>query len=259
MKESFEYKPTPQEQTPPPQAEAMLTPQQISEKRGKVLQSLEKARLLASDWKSSAGKSRDEMVAALEGSLEELDTLESNIQNEPEAPVAVAETPVAQRTERKRATPPPSAKTEETPRQFDQESQYINIGNVHVPICQPPEESPEWKAVPGKVFVSGGKKFSEVRFVKDAHGLTHVAKPGELMNFSEKHRGERLESVDAVLEGRGELKAFNEALNNLGELARQYGELNPDDADYDEKAKQLSAQIEAFTDPEKIKELLKCL
>lgn len=258
MRESFEHNPAQQEQTPPAQPKAeKLTPQQISEKRGKVLQSLEKARLLAPDWKSSAGKSRDEMVAALEGSLEELDTLESSIQNEPEAPVVVTERPVAQTTERKKATPPPSAKVEEPRRQFEQAGQYITVGKVHVPICQPPEENPEWNAVPGKVFVSGGKKFSEVRFVKDAHGLTHVAKPGELMNFSEKHRGERLESVDAVLEGRGELKAFNEALTNLGELARQYGDLNPDEADYNEKAKQLSTQIEAFADPEALKELLK--
>src|SRR5690606_23704614 len=134
---------------------------------------------------------------------------------------------------------------------------YITIGNVHVPICEAPEDNPEWNAVPGKVFVSGGKKFSEVRFVKDAHGLTHVAKPGELMNFSEKHRGERLESVDTVLEGRGELKAFNEALTKLGELTRTYEDLNPDDRDYDQKAKELSAQIDRFTDPEGIKELLK--
>jgi len=261
MKESFEFKPAQQEQTPPPQPVAeKLTPEQISQKRGKVLQSLEKARLLPSEWKSTGGKSRDEMIAALEGSLEELDTLEANIQNEPE-PVVI-ERPVAQKEKsglpvaRKREAPV-QTKADEPERQFAQAGQYITIGKVHVPICQPPEESSEWNAIPGKVFVSGGKKFSEVKFVKDAHGLTHVAKPGELMNFSEKHRGERLESVDAVLEGRGELKAFNEVLTRLGELTRQYGELNPDDADYDEKAKQLSAQIQTFADPDGLKEVLK--
>ncbi|MDD4469130.1 MAG: hypothetical protein PHR29_04225, partial [Acholeplasmataceae bacterium] len=263
MRESFEFKqPAPQEeQTPSTQPVAeRLTAEQISQKRGKVLQSLEKARLLPSEWKSTAGKSRDEMITALEGSLEELDALETSIQNEPEPVVEVK--PVAQTEKQglhvvRRREATVATKTDEPERQFAQAGQYITIGKVHIPVCQTPEESAEWNAVPGKVFVSGGKKFSEVKFVKDAHGLTHVAKPGELMNFSEKHRGERLESVDAVLEGRGELKAFNEVLTNLGELARQYGELNPDDADYDEKAKQLGAQIEAFTDPEKLKETLK--
>lgn len=259
MKESFEYKPTPQEQAPQSQVEeTKLTPAQISEKRNKVLQSLEKARLLPADWKSGGGKSRDEMISALEGSLEELDALEADLQSQPE------ETQVAQTdakglhiVRKEKRTAPPSEVQEQPRRQFEQAGQYITIGNVHVPICQAPEDNPEWNAVPGKVFVSGGKKFSEVRFVKDAHGLTYVAKPGELMNFSEKHRGERLESVDAVLEGRGELKAFNEALTKLGELARTYEDLNPDDADYDQKAKELAAQIDRFTDPEGIKELLK--
>jgi len=263
MRESFEFKQSaPQEeQTPSTQPKAeKLTPEQISQKRGKVLQSLEKARLLPSEWKSTAGKSRDEMITALEGSLEELDALETSIQNEPEP--AVEEKPIAHTESQglhavRRRDATVTTKADEPERQFAQAGQYITIGKVHIPVCQTPEESSEWNAVPGKVFVSGGKKFSEVKFVKDAHGLTNIAKPGELMNFSEKHRGERLESVDAVLEGRGELKAFNEVLTNLGELTRQYGELNPDDTDYDEKAKQLGAQIDAFTDPDKLKEILK--
>lgn len=232
MRESFEYKPTPQGQTPQAE-ETELTPAQISEKRGKVLQSLEKVRFQRSDWKSDAGKNRDEMVSALVEWLKKLEELEVDLASQPE------EVPVA------------------NPENKGLQVQYITIGNVHIPICQAPEDNPEWNAVPGKVFVSGGKKFSEVRFVKDAHGLTHVAKPGELMNFSEKHRGERLKSVDAVLEGRGELKAFNEVLTKLGELARSYEDLNPDDADYDQKAKELSAQIDRLTDPEGVKELLK--
>ena len=182
MKESFEFKPAQQEQTPPPQPVAeKLTPEQISQKRGKVLQSLEKARLLPSEWKSTAGKSRDEMITALEGSLEELDALETSIQNEPEP--AVEEKPVAQTEKQglhvvRRREATVATKTDEPERQFAQAGQYITIGKVHIPVCQTPEESSEWNAVPGKVFVSGGKKFSEVEFVKDAHGLTHVAKPG---------------------------------------------------------------------------------
>ena len=259
MRESFEYKPAQQEETPPPQAEVKLTPEQITQKRDKVLQSLEKARLLPADWKSTAGKSRDEMVTALESSLEELDTLEADLRNQPkETPVVPVrpENPGLHVVERKRAVHTPMVKADQPKRQFEQETQYINIGNVHVPICQPPQDNPEWQAVPGKVFVSGGKKFSEIRFIKDTHGLTHVAKPGELMNFSEKHRGERLESVDTVLEGRNELKAFNEALARLGELTRQYAELNPDDPNYDEEAKKLAGQIERFVDADGLKEIM---
>jgi len=262
MAELFEHQQpgSPEEKNQPTQlVEKKLTFQQISEKKIKIQEHLSKVFLFPVEWKSKDGLSRDQAIAALTTALEELDSLETNIQNEPE-PVAKEKT--VARTEnqephvvKKRGTPVP-IKAGEPERQFAQAGQYITIGKVHIPVCQTPEESSEWNAVPGKVFVSGGKKFSEVKFVKDAHGLTHVAKPGELMNFSEKHQGQRLESVDTVLEGRGELKAFNEVLTRLGELTRQYSELNPDDADYGEKAKQLGSQIEEFIRPDALKKIL---
>lgn len=256
MRESFEQQPAPQEQTPQeqPKAEAKLTPTEITQKREKVLQSLEKVRLLPDTWKSGSGKSRDEMIAALEQSMEELDALEAGLQVQPEEQATSPEGLIVPKTERPPIVPTPRTR-EVVERQLN-EGKYINIGNVHVPICQPPEELPEWKAVPGKVFVSGGKKFSEVRFVKDTHGLTFTAKPGEPLEFSEKHRGTRLESVDTVLEGRTELKLFNEVVAKLGELTRNYEELNPDDPDYDKKAKELAAQIDRFTTAEGVKKLL---
>jgi len=76
------------------------------------------------------------------------------------------------------------------------------------------------------------------------------------MTFSEEHRGERLEAVDTVLEGRNELKAFKEANRKLGKLTRDYQELNPDDPDYGKKAGDLSAQIEGFVNPDVLKEML---
>lgn len=256
MRESFEQQPAPQEQTSQeqPKAEAKLTPTEISQKREKVLQSLEKARLLPDTWKSGSGKSRDEIIAALEQSMEELDTLEAGLQAQPEKPAALQERPTVAKAERSPIMPTP--RTRQVVEQRLNEGKYINIGNVHVPICQPPEELPEWKAVPGKVFVSGGKKFSEVRFVKDTHGLTFTAKPGEPLEFSERHRGTRLKSIDTVLEGRTELKFFNEVVAKLGELTRNYEELNPDDPDYDKKAKELAAQIDWFTTAEGIKKVL---
>ncbi len=226
----------------------VLSREQITQKRDQVLQSLEKARLLPEIWKSSGGKSRDEMIVALEGSLQELAEMELEAQNSTstnDLNTVSAKSMGGVRQE--------NAKED---RKF-QEGGYISIGNTHIPICQLPEDNPQWNAVPGKVFVSGGKKFSEVRFVKDSNGLTHIAKPGELMNFSEKHRTERLESVDTVLEGRAELKVFNEALKVLGESISEYDNLNPDDAEYDAKAKALAAKIDSFTSAEKIKEILK--
>ena len=257
MGELFEHKPAPQEEAQQPQPKAeKLTSEQISEKRGSVLQSLEKARLLPADWKSGSGKSRDEMITALELSLEELDVMETNLGSQPEEPIVIKQKEAAPPVEKRKFKTVPTPRTQEIVKQRLKTGQYITIGNIHVPICQPPDELPEWQAVPGKVFVSGGKKFSEIRFIKDAYGLTFTAKPGGPLSFSEKHRDTRLESIDTVLEGRAELKAFNEVLAKLGELVRSYGELNPDDAGYDKRASEIAAQIDKFTDPDGVKELL---
>ncbi len=236
---------------------AKITPEDIGKKREKVIQTLEKARLLPETWRGKAGKTREQMIEQLEQSLESLDTYEIPEHNE--QPDTVVANPVQQekasstRRGEKTARPIPPV---ERSQHLDESGKYITIGNVHIPVCQPPQETAAWQAVPGKVFVSGGKKFSEVRFVKDAHGLTHTAKPGELLSFSEKHRGERLESVDTVLEGRNELKAFNEGMKKLAELTQQYEGLNPDDPDYDTRAQELAGQIDKFTDAEGLKELL---
>ena len=247
-----------QEQQPQAAEEVRPSSEQIAQKREKILQSLDKVRLLPETWESGGGKTRDEMITALEQSLDELDVLEATPYEalaEATAPAVFETAPPLRPSNGARSATLPRT-VEEARRMLDQAGNYITVGNVHAPICEPPQDMPEWKAVPGKVFVSGGKKFSEVRFVKDANGLTHIAKPGELMNFSEKHRGERLESVDIVLEGRNELKAFNEAIGMLGGLSQRYSELNPDDPSYDEEAKQIARDIKKFTDGEGLKELL---
>ncbi|MAF25860.1 hypothetical protein CL634_09845 [bacterium] len=259
MRESFENRPAPQEETPTSaQTEVKITPEEINKKREKVLQTLEKARLLPETWASNDGKTRDEMVTALEQSLEELDTLEVNIQTETEQKSTTEELPekeTKQRATKRQGIRTPQA-IEEASRQFDKEGDYITINGIHIPVCEMSPDNSEWQAVPGKVFISGGKKFSEVRFVKDTHGLTYTAKPGEKMTFSEKYRDKRLESIDTVLEGRKELKTFNEAVARLGDLTRSYEELNPDDPDYDKESSQLAGQIDKFTDPEALTEFL---
>jgi len=253
---SFEQRqPIPPQEQAPQGSEAKITAADIAKKRDQVSKSLDKVRLLPETWRGKKGKTRDEMIQALEQTLEELESLTPS-EEQPMAEVVPLETvKPASGVERKMSVAVPKV-AEETRRRVETTMQYLTIGGIHVPVCQPPLDSPEWNAVPGKVFISGGKKFSEVRFVKDTGGLTHTAKPGELMSFSEKHRGKRLESVDTVLEGRYELKAFNEALLKLGELTRAYQELNPDSPEYDAEAKRLAIEIEKFTNPEELAKLL---
>ncbi|MBI2459414.1 MAG: AAA family ATPase [Parcubacteria group bacterium] len=236
----------------------VLTKEQIDELRRKVADGIEKIRLWDPERKDSEGRSRDDIIVLLEKEFEQLDEQEARRRALDEVSEKSSSTtkPKESIANTKNIERVPTKRTKEVVERQLKEGFYINIGNVHVPICQAPDELPEWQAVPGKVFVSGGKKFSEVQFIKDAYGLTFTAKPGEPLSFSEKHRNTRLESVDTVLEGRVELKAFNEVLAKLGELARSYGELNPDDADYDKKASGIAAQIDKFTDPDGVKELL---
>ena len=239
--------------------EGRISTEIIEEKRAQVLATLEKARLLPDTWKSKDGRSRDEAIAALEHSLEELDQLERSAEA-----VQVQVQKEAQTTE---SMPEPKKKkvvksviartaSPEEKRRFEQEGHYITIGGIHVPVCESPTETTKWEAIPGKVFVSGGKKFSEVRFLKDAGGLTFAAKPGEPLTFSERYREKRLESIDTVLEGRQEVRAFNEIRKRLAELEQEYERLNPDDTDYDAEAKKLADMISKFTNGEGIKEVI---
>jgi len=255
MRESTLQNPAPPETSGQP-LEAAVTPEVISQKRAKVVTALERVRLLPEDWKSAkSGESRSQIIEKLENALLQLDEYE--VPAPVEAPVTVTpqvENELHPNLKKKAVT---STVATEARRRLDEAGHYITFGSVHIPICQTPQEHNQWQAVPGEIFVSGGERFSKVRFLKDSGGLTYAARPGELMNFSEKHRGKRLNPVDTVLEGRNEWKAFNETLLRLGEMTRQYEELNPDDADYDEKAKELAATIEKFISPKGLKEIFK--
>ncbi|MCC6639057.1 AAA family ATPase, partial [Candidatus Falkowbacteria bacterium] len=231
--------------------EAQITSAEIERRRQKINETINKVRLLPESWRGKDEKTRDQMIEILENSLQEIEQITPN---EESAPVIEMARPISE--VEKNNISSISKKVEENKRIDDNTKTYLTIGETHIPVCQPPKDNPQWNAVPGTVIVSGGKKFSEVRFVKDTGGLTHTAKPGELMSFSEKHRGKRLESVDTVLEGRYELKAFNEALVKLGELTRSYQELNPDSQEYDMEAKKLAAEIEKFTNSEELAKLL---
>lgn len=132
-------------------------------------------------------------------------------------------------------------------------AKFFEVDGTYIPIMpRSTRKTAEWEAVPGKMTVSGGEKFSEVKFVKDENGLTTVAKPGEKMDFIESARNERLESIDTLLQGRHELKSFNSIYQELASATSEYNDLNPDSPDYDERAKELAAQIDSFTTPEGI-------
>jgi hypothetical protein len=240
------------EREPVSSGEERISREEIEKKREKVLNTLEKARLLPESWQSTDGKSRDEMITALESSLEELDQLEQSAQE------TIETMEPAREPEEKEVTKSTIARiaSKEEKRRFKQEGHYITVGGTHIPVCEAPTETKKWEAIPGKVFVSGGKKFSDVRFLKDAGGLTFAARPGEPLTFSEKHREKRLESIDTVLEGRQEVRTFNEIRKHLAELEQEYQGLNPDDDDYDTRAKKLAGTISKFTDAEGIKEVI---
>lgn len=223
----------------------------LEQKRSKIISSLEKARLLPETWKNKGGNTRDEVIAALEAKILELDNQMAGELSPPPEPQTRAEVPPNESSREHEAQSSPTA-AEEARRRLSEAGHYISVGGTHIPVCEPPRDEAHWQAVPGETFVSGGKKFTKVKFLKDARGLTYAAKPGESLAFSEKHRGTRLESIDTVLEGRSEVRAFNEVLKRLGELQREYRDLNPDAPDYDTKAKDLAARIARFTDAKEL-------
>ena len=126
-------------------------------------------------------------------------------------------------------------------------ARFFEVDGTYIPITpRSSRKTTEWEAVPGKMTVSGGEKFSEVKFIRDKNGLTTVAKPGEKMDFIESARNERLESIDTLLQGRHELKSFNSIYQDLASTTSEYNGLNPDSPDYDERAKELAAQIDSL-------------
>jgi len=264
------------EQEPVSSAEERISPEAIEEKRQQLLTKIEELRLCPPGWISKgSGKNAAELIAECESSLDNLDQLEQILlqkstkqprtktkqdgatQASEEAERVDSAEEIGEATQDKVAMPLYTRRVGEKERsRFEQEGHYITIGDTHIPVCEAPTETKNWEAVPGKVFVSGGKKFSEVRFLKDAGGLTFTAKPGEPLTFSEKYRQQRLESIDTVLEGRQEVRAFNEIRRRLAEFTTEYQGLNPDDPGYDSKAKELAEQVNKFTDAVGIREIV---
>jgi MoxR-like ATPase len=229
-KENFDINPV---ETTPLETETAVSRDEVLRKIRQAQQAIEKARLLPVSWTDADGNSRDSVISSLESSLGELRNLELEIKESEESGGVLT----------------PEKEKESSSKQ----GKYITYGGVHIPVCELSNSGSQWEIVPGKVFVSGGQKFSEVRFIKDSNGVTYTAKPGELLEFSEQHKGRRLESIDTVLEGKEEVTIFNEILAQLADLAKAYEDLNPDDPNYNTEAKRIAQEIEDFTDTKKLK------
>lgn len=207
-----------------------LTPMILKEQREKLITALEKTRLLPEDHISGKGKTKAELLEALQNAMkgvnDKLDEMPKEVDK------SDIEQGAATRAEKK----------------MDEAVHYLTvksaIGITKIPICPPPASVSKWEAVPGEMFVEGGKKWSKVAFEKKSGtGFSETLRPGDEVSFGQT-KGERLEVIDNILEGRGELQAFNETLKTLAELKNQYVELNPDADDYNEKAIEIAGKIE---------------
>jgi len=244
---------------------------------------LARLRTFPSEWTSKGGESKSDVEAKLEGSLEALQVLletpqievpmastvmertvkAPQVQQEAQLTGATVRTPPpgessALETDDSLSTPLPEVKSQTVPEREQQakpeRAEFFEVNGVYIPIIPSVSRTvAQWEAVPGKMTISGGEKFSEVRFVKDDHsGLSVNARPGEKMDFSEATRDKRLESIDTILQGRYELKAFNEIYQELANKIDEYKNLNPDSPDYSTRANQLSAEIDQYTNSEGI-------
>ena len=236
---------------------------------------LARLRTYPSDWTSKNGESKQEVEKRLEDALSSMgimqetlsesssDTSETkwdDLRNVPmgnatrQQEVHISESPVEAPVINPNIRPAGESNPNDAEAPHPQpRAKFFEVDGTYIPIVpRSTRKTAEWEAVPGKMTVSGGEKFSEVKFVKDENGLTTVAKPGEKMDFIESARNERLESIDTLLQGRHELKSFNSIYQELASATSEYNGLNPDSPDYDERAKELAAQIDSFTAPEGI-------
>lgn len=272
-----------QQTAPPTQPEAVRSPEELSPPTRDEIHSsitrteatLARLRAYPSDWTNKSGEPKSIIESRLEGSLESLHALfettpdivtTAGSLNTIEAPAAPQAPASPEATTH--ALPPGESDIQTKEELLDtidtaeRESQpslerakFFEVNGVYIPILSTHSKTAtQWEAVPGKMKISGGQKFSEVLFVRDdPSGLSATAKPGEKMDFAESTKDRRLESVDTILEGRYELKAFNEIYQDLAYKISAYKNLSPDSPDYDTQASQLAAEIDQYTNVDGIK------
>lgn len=234
---------------------------------------LARLRVYPSDWTSKTGESKQDVEKRLEDALSNMGIMQETLSMatpETTAWDTLKDVPMngdhgqhestdfMQETDRPKVNPNIRPAGESEPNDIETvepqpRAKFFEVDGTYIPIMpKVSRTAAEWEAVPGKMIVSGGEKFSEVKFVKDENGLTTVAKPGEKMDFVESSRNERLGSIDTLLQGRHELKSFNAIYKQLAEATSEYRGLNPDSPDYDQEATELASRIDSFTTPEGI-------
>jgi len=120
---------------------------------------------------------------------------------------------------------------------------FIRVGKAEIPICYPPRSRNQWKAFVSKMRVEGGGKWADVFFEKNYDFRPgEVVRPGEPLPFAGR-KSERIQAIDNILEGVGEVRAFNKILERYSNLQLKYESLDPDAADYDDSAATLSGKM----------------
>jgi len=209
-------------------------------KKNKFSDGLTRAHRLSDSWRASDGRSKADFILVFEVQMalvkEEIERL------------------IVEQESVRETSPNGSAEVvdEEVVSQYSEADRlpYITIGDAKIPVCRPPRDKAEWEAVTGRLYVAGGRKWAEVFFEKrGVFSLPETIKPGDVITWGER-QGERLPTIDHILEGPEELRGFNEVVHQLGRLQTEYQELNPDALDYDERAADLAAQVAKFVSGE---------
>jgi len=209
-------------------------------KRVKISEGLARTHALSDSWRAPDGRTKADFISALEEQMERVKEEMERLQEEQERAKEISPNGKAEVVDREEVSQ--NSEADRLP--------YITIGAAKIPVCQPPRDRAEWEAVAGRLYVEGGRKWSDVFFEKrGVFGLPETIKPGDVITWGER-QGERLPTIDHILEGAGELRGFNEVVHQLAKLQTEYQDLNPDASDYDERATGLAAQVAKFASGE---------
>ena len=224
-----------------PQRAEVHSPLELAQsKRKKISDGLARVQGLSDSWKAHDGRTKTDFITALKEQMEKVKEEIEKLQEEQERTTSVSPKEEVKIVNREN---------------LQQRSEadflpYITIGTTKIPVCQPPRDRAQWEAVAGRLYVEGGRKWSDVFFEKrGVFGLPETIKPGDVITWG-KRQGERLPTIDHILEGAGEMRGFNEVVDQLARLQTEYQELNPDAPDYDGRATALAAQVAKFASGE---------
>lgn len=216
-----------------------LSPFELAKLKEKLSEGLARAHSLPDSWRAPDGRTKADLISALEEQRERVKEEMERLQESASASPAISPN-----GDRKIDTVNSREANSKIRQRNDAERlPYVTVGTARIPVCQPPKDRAQWEAVAGRLYVEGGRKWSEVFFEKRGNfGLPETIKPGDVITWG-KRKGERLPTIDHILHGPGEMRGFHEVIRQLARLQTEYQELNPDSPDYDEKASTLADQI----------------